>query len=79
MRELRDHWIAVGEIPYPLGADEQYTHFLFVRADSPYADKLVEELGKVTTRRIDQIDFNDVKIGQHPLTLQDAKRLSAMK
>ncbi|MGL4279408.1 MAG: hypothetical protein ACRCS0_03495 [Albidovulum sp.] len=78
MRELRERYIAVGEIPYPLGADEEYTHFLFVRADSPFRDKLVAELAKVVTRPLAEIDFNDVTKGQRPLTLKEAQSLSVM-
>ncbi len=79
MRELRDNWIAVGEIPYQYGVEAEYTHFVYVRAASPYANKLVEELGKVATRKLEEIDFNDVLKGQKPLSRQDAKRLSAMR
>ncbi|MDI3337231.1 hypothetical protein QKW60_12500 [Defluviimonas aestuarii] len=79
MRELRNNWIAIGEFPYPFGVDAEYTHFIYVRAGSAYADKLVEELGKVTTRKLEEIDFNDVLKGQRPLSRQEAERLSAMR
>lgn len=45
MRELRDNWNLVREMPYPVGNDG-YTHFIYVRKDSPYHEKLVAHLVK---------------------------------
>lgn len=75
MRELRDHWIAVGEVPYPFPIPKEYTHFLYVRANSPFADKLVTELDRVVTRRMDEIDFDDLLAGQRALTALDVAGL----
>jgi hypothetical protein len=64
MRELRDNWIAVGEIPYPFPPVPEYTHFLYVRKDSPFADNLVGALSQVVTRKLEEVDFNKVTDGQ---------------
>jgi hypothetical protein len=78
MIELRDNWIALGEIPYTLGTPPEYTHFLYVRKASPHADRLVEELSKVTNRAISEIDFDNLPEGREPFDLETANRLSAL-
>ncbi|WP_420587382.1 hypothetical protein [Ruegeria sp.] len=76
MRELRDRWIAVGEIPYPYPSLEEYTHFLYVRRDSPHADRLVDELGRITTRPIENIDFDNLLDGQRQHNRQSLQLLA---
>lgn len=41
MRELRDQFALVGEIPFPVGPSPEYTTFVHVRRDSPYRETLV--------------------------------------
>lgn len=43
MRELRDHWDLIREMPYPVG-DDGYTHFIYVRKDSNHYDTLVHHV-----------------------------------
>ncbi len=78
MRELRDNWISVGEFPYPWGISRDYTHFLYVRKGSPYEARLVEEFSRLTTRTLEDVDFDDVTDGQVLITREDARRLSAL-
>jgi len=59
MRELRDHWLFLGEIPYPFPAPAEYTHFVYVRKDSPHSELLVRELEPLVFRNPDEIDFDD--------------------
>ncbi len=75
MRELRDNWVAIGEIPYPFPGDEAYTHFLYVREASPHAAALIEELEKITTRELSEIDFDDLLDGQKPHDLASVSAL----
>lgn len=42
MRELRDRWQLLGEIPYPVDAPRGYTTFAYVRLASPYRAELVD-------------------------------------
>ncbi len=75
MRELRDNWVAVGEIPYPFPGGDSYTHFLYVREASPHAAALITELEKITTRALSEIDFDDVLAGQKPHDLASVSAL----
>ena len=59
MRELRDHWLFLGEIPYPFPAPPEYTHFVYVRKETPYLDLLVRELEPLVFRKPDEFDFDD--------------------
>jgi hypothetical protein len=59
MRELRDRYTCVGEVPYPFPGPAEYTHFVYVRRDSPFAAALVHELEPLVHRRIDDFDFED--------------------
>lgn len=66
MRELRDHWVAVGEIPYPFPHPPEYTHFIYVRRDSPFAAELIRELEPLVHRRLQDFDFADPLPGAKP-------------
>jgi hypothetical protein len=59
MRELRDNWLFLGEIPYPFPAPPEYTHFIYVRADSPHAQQLVTELEPLVFRKPEEFDADD--------------------
>jgi hypothetical protein len=66
MRELRDRYLCVGEVPYPFPGPPEYTHFVYVRRDSPFADALVRELEPLVHRRIADFDFQDPLRGARP-------------
>jgi hypothetical protein len=57
LRELRDHWSFLGEIPYPAPIVPEYTHFAFVRTDSPYHDILVAALTPLIARTPGELVF----------------------
>ena len=44
MRELRDRWALVGEVPYPVALPRGYTTFAYVRRDSRHFDTLAAAL-----------------------------------
>ncbi|MEA2626356.1 MAG: hypothetical protein QOD06_2401, partial [Candidatus Binatota bacterium] len=57
MRELRDHWVLVGQREWPLDRFGIKV-FLYVRRDSANADILMRELRSISTRLPDQIQLS---------------------
>jgi hypothetical protein len=57
MRELRDRWQLLGEVPYPVPVPPEFTTFAYVRTDSPHYEKLAAALEPIIGRKPHQIDF----------------------
>jgi hypothetical protein len=49
MRQLRDHYEYLGELPFPEHTSKGYTTFAYVRADSPHRRELEQALGPLFT------------------------------
>ena len=52
MRELRDRWDYLGEIPYPVQSATDNSTFVYVRRGSPHHDELVRALESLFTSGI---------------------------
>jgi len=59
MRELRDDWSFLGEIPFPVPVPPEYTTFVYVRNGSPYADQLVAALSPLIVRQPNELDLGE--------------------
>ena len=46
MRELRDNWDLIREMPYPV-ADDGFTHYLYVRKNSKHHETLVKHIADI--------------------------------
>lgn len=57
MRRLRDRWVFLGEIPWPVDAPASYTTFAYVRADSPHRETLARALRPLIARTREEIDW----------------------
>ena len=57
MRELRDRWTFLGELPYPVPVPPEFTTFAYVRSGSPYHDRLVAALNPILGRTPDELGF----------------------
>jgi hypothetical protein len=57
MRQLRDRWQLLGEVPYPVPVPPEFTTFAYVRAGSPHHEKLAAALEPIIGRKPYQIDF----------------------
>lgn len=60
MRELRDHWIFVGEIKWAGWNDWKLKSFVYVRRDSPNAEPLISKLEDIIELEPSQINLNNV-------------------
>lgn len=56
MRRLRDDWSLIGELDYP--DSNGLRSFLYVRRDSPFADRLTSSLRSIVKNTPDQIDLD---------------------
>jgi hypothetical protein len=57
MRELRDRWHFVGEVPYPVPVPPEFTMFAYVRTNSPHYQQLVTALEPIIGREPSEMDF----------------------
>jgi hypothetical protein len=57
MRELRDRWTLLGEIPFPSGILSEYRSLAYVRNDSPHYGQLRTALGPLVTRGPNQLNL----------------------
>ena len=57
MKELRDNWEFLGEIPFPAPITDLYTTFAYVRKDSPHRRQLIKALDPLITRKPNEIDI----------------------
>jgi len=60
MRELRDHWILVGESDFPGWRAWRLKHFVYVRRDSQFVSLLISKLNELITVKPDAIELNDL-------------------
>ena len=58
MRELRDNWIWLGEIRYPVPEPPRFTHFAYVSRNSPHRAALTDALTRILDTPAEEFDLN---------------------